>query len=142
MNTLGNIYVQLLVTHKVNFVLGLFLLHLTIICGHHIPQKRKLSFADKILTHHGLACRWRLRSALRAEQESFSIETHPLSLIIGPYADSSELSYSYCVVPPPKKKVLESLLTVGLSSYFFWGEGPYSSCWHKALLSRIEGGFQ
>ena len=29
-----------------------------------------------------------------AKQESFSIETHPLSLIVGPYADNSELSYT------------------------------------------------
>ena len=31
-----------------------------------------------------LACRWRLRSALRADRESFSIETHVLCLIVGP----------------------------------------------------------
>ena len=30
-----------------------------------------------------LACRWRLRSALRANRESFSIETHALCLILG-----------------------------------------------------------
>ena len=48
--------------------------------GHHNP------------TVCSLACRWRLRSALRAEQESFSIETHPISLIVGPHADSSEMS--------------------------------------------------
>ena len=33
------------------------------------------------------------------DQESFSIEIHPLSLIVGPCADSSELSYSYCMGP-------------------------------------------
>ena len=44
-------------------------------------------------------------------------------LIIRPYADSSELSYSYCVVPPPNKKVLESLPTVGLSRDPEGGEG-------------------
>ena len=31
----------------------------------------------------GFACRWRLRLALRAKQESYSIETHPVSLRIG-----------------------------------------------------------
>ena len=33
-----------------------------------------------------------------AERESFSIEIHPLSLIVGPYVDSSELSYSAVVI--------------------------------------------
>ena len=41
-----------------------------------------------------LACRWRLRAALRADQESFSIETHPICLIVRPYADNSDLSYT------------------------------------------------
>ena len=40
-----------------------------------------------ILTHHSLACRWRL-------QESFLIETHRLCLIVRPYADNYELSYT------------------------------------------------
>ena len=41
-----------------------------------------------------LACRWRLRLALRADRESFSIGTHPLCLIVRPYANNSELSYT------------------------------------------------
>ena len=68
-------------------------------------------------------------------------------LIIRPYADSSELSYSYfariplpsiahlpfnnSLIPPPKKKkLLESLLTVGLSNTFYISE----MCW-KVLQS-------
>ena len=39
-----------------------------------------------------LACRWRLRLTLQADRESFLIETHALSLIVRPYAYSSELS--------------------------------------------------
>ena len=36
--------------------------------------------------------------ALRADQEPFSIETHYLCLIVRPYADSSELSYSASIL--------------------------------------------
>ena len=42
-----------------------------------------------------LACRWRLKSTLRADHESFSIES---GLMVMPYADSSELYYSNVVI--------------------------------------------
>ena len=45
-------------------------------------------------TVSSLACRWQLRSAPRADRESFLIETHPLCLIVRPYADNYELSYT------------------------------------------------
>ena len=68
-----------------------------------------------------LACRWRLRSALRADQEAFSIETHPLSLIVRPYAGSSELSYSESILTfvtwiPQSKLAFGQTLHVGWPS--------------------------
>ena len=47
--------------------------------------------ADKILTHQSFASRWRLRLPA-AIKNLFLIETHPLSLIVRHYADSSEFS--------------------------------------------------
>ena len=56
-------------------------------------QKRTVSSADNILPHQGFTFPLATTIAC-ADRESFWIETHPLSLIIGPYADSSELSYT------------------------------------------------
>ena len=55
------------------------------------------SLQSRPFVHHNptvcsFACRWRLRWALWAEKDSSSIVTHPPSLIVGPYADNSELS--------------------------------------------------
>ena len=47
-------------------------------------------------TVYSFACRWRLLLPA-AKKSLFSIETYSLSLIVGPYADSSKLSYSYCM---------------------------------------------
>ena len=52
--------------------------------GHSARRLAIGPLAKRNPTVSSLACRWRLRSALRADQESFSIETHPLSLIVRP----------------------------------------------------------
>ena len=52
-----------------------------------------LSLSQEGPTHAFIcfAYRWRLLSHA-VSKNLFSIETHPLSLIVGPYADSSKLS--------------------------------------------------
>ena len=56
------------------------------------------------LGHHNptvcsFACRWRLRLPL-VNKSLFSIETHPLYLIVGPYTDSSKVSYTTDTIVP------------------------------------------
>ena len=64
--------------------------------GHHPPwlgySERKLAFGHNNPTVCSLACRWRLRSALRADRESFSIN-NPRGRQLKAQFYSSELSY-------------------------------------------------
>ena len=60
--------------------------------GHH--HRVGWTWGPSALGHHNptvwnFACRWQIQLALQADQESFSNETHPISLIVGPQATAS-----------------------------------------------------
>ena len=75
-----------------------------------------LSSADTIVPHEGFKLPLAARIACGG-QESFLNKTLPLSLIVVPYADSSQFSYSYCMnLPSPRLILLGSLRQ--FASYF------------------------
>ena len=71
-----------------------------------------------------LACRWRLRLALRADQESFSIESGQL-LDIKARLYSTKLSYSYCILLHQLSYTLDTILP---------GLGTTHASWPSAKL--------
>ena len=67
-----------------------------------LKSAHRLAVGPWALDHHNprvcnLACRWRLKLALLADQEYFSIETHPLCLIVEPYATTPSCPTAFVI---------------------------------------------